>query len=220
LARKDPFIRLRENAPKQARSRHTLHRLLAAAEALLEHGGLEAATIPAIADAAGLSVGTVYRRFPDKDTLMRAVYERFFNNISEMNRSKLSALGQMRLPLDAIARGLVLGIAEGYRRKRGLLRELSRYARTHPDAEFRRAARTMNRVTMNAIVSLLLTYRDQIKHPNPEIAIEFGLIAVGSVLHNVILEEETMGLKVPKNVDEEIVRLFFGYLGLSLPSDR
>ena len=38
-------------APKQARSRHTLHRLLAAAEALLEHGGLDAATVPAICEA-------------------------------------------------------------------------------------------------------------------------------------------------------------------------
>ena len=46
-----------------------MHRLLSATEALLEHGGLEAATVPAIAKAAGLSVGVVYRRFPDKDML-------------------------------------------------------------------------------------------------------------------------------------------------------
>jgi len=220
VKKNDPFGRLRENAPKQARSRLTLHRLLSAAEALLEHGGLDSATIPAIAEAAGVSVGSVYRRFPDKDAMFRAVYERFFNTVAESNTSRLTSLAQTKLPLDVIAQGLVLGIAEGYRRKRGLLRELSRYARSHPDADFRRGARSMNRLTMNAIVALLLTYRDQIKHPNPEVAIEFGLIAVGSVLHNVILEEETMGLKVPKNVDEEIVRLFFGYLGLPLPGKK
>lgn len=212
----DPFGRLRQNAPKQARSRHTLHRLLAAAEALLEHGGLEAATVPAIAQAAGVSVGVVYRRFPDKDALLRAVYERFFNNVGEMNRVRLQSLAQMNLPLDAVAQGLVLGIAEGYRRKRGLLRELSRYARTHPDPDFRRAARAMNRATMNTVVGVLLSYRDQIAHPHPEEAIEFGLIAVASLLHNVILEEETMGLRTPKNLDAEIVRLFFGYLGIDV----
>ena len=206
----DPVL----HPPKQARSRHTLHRLLTAAEALLEHGGLEAATIPAIAHAAGVSVGAVYRRFPDKDALLRAVYERFFNNTGQMNLSALQSIGTMKLPLQRIARGLVIGVAEGYRRKKGLLRELTRYARTHPDPQFRQTARLMNRGTMNVVVSLLLTYRDAIKHPRPEEAIEFALIAIGSVLHNVILEEETMGLRAPKNIDEEIVRLFFGYLGI------
>lgn len=200
--------------PKQARSRHTLHRLLTAAEALLEHGGLEAATIPAIAHAAGVSVGSVYRRFPDKDALLRAVYERYFNTVEQMNMSRLQAVSGVRIPLHRIARALVIGIAEGYRRKRGLLRELSRYARTHPDPDFRRTARMMNRVTMNTLLSVLLAYRDEIKHPHPEEAIEFGVIAIASVLHNVILEEETMGLRAPKNIDEEMVRMFFGYLGI------
>lgn len=207
-------------APKQARSRHTLHRLLAATEALLEHGGLEAATVPAIAEAAGVSVGVVYRRFPDKDALLRAVYERFFNKIGEMNRSRLQSLATMDLPLHAIAQGIVLGIAEGYRRKRGLLRALMRYARTHPDPEFRRAAVRMNRLTMNTVVSLLLARRHEIRHPNPEAAIEFGLIAVASVLHHVILEEETMGLHAPKNLDHEVVRLLFGYLGIDVTPPR
>src|SRR5437870_3071066 len=111
-----------EKPPKQARSRHTLHRLLAAAEALLEHGGLDAATVPAIAEAAGVSVGVVYRRFPDKDALLRAVYERFFTTVRDQNQLRLQSLAAMSLPLDALAQGMVLGIAEGYRRKRGLLR--------------------------------------------------------------------------------------------------
>lgn len=200
--------------PKQARSRLTLHRLLSATAALLEHGGLEAATVPAIAEAAGVSVGVVYRRFPDKDALLRAVYERFFNDMGEMNRSRLQSLAAMNLPLNAIAQGIVLGIAEGYRRKRGLIRALLRYARTHPDPEFREVARRMNRLTMNTVVALLIARREEIRHPNPEVAIEFGLIAVASVLHHVILEEETMGLQTPENLDEEIVRLFFGYLGI------
>ena len=203
-----------ERTPKQARSRHTLHRLLTAAEALMEHGGLEAATIPAIAQAAGVSVGAVYRHFPDKDALLRAVYIRFYNTTGDMNQSRLRSFSAIHLPLETVARGLVIGIAEGYRRKRGLLRELTRYARTHPDADFREGARAMNRATMNLLVGLLMTHRDEIRHPNPEMAIEFGIIAIASVLHNVILEEETMGLKAPKDLDTEIVRLFFGYLGI------
>ena len=77
-----------ERPAKQARSRLTVHRLLSAAEALLEHGGLEAATVPAIAETAGVSVGVVYRRFPDKDALLRAVYERFFSIYGERNGAR------------------------------------------------------------------------------------------------------------------------------------
>jgi AcrR family transcriptional regulator len=201
------------NLPKQARSRLTLHRLLSAAEALLEHGGLEAATVPAIAKAAGVSVGVVYRRFPDKDMLLRAVYERFFTTLSEQNLARLSSVGAMQLPLPSLARGIVLGIAEGYRRKRGLLRALSQYAKTHPDPAFRKVAQRMNRATMNAIVALLLSRREEIRHPDPETAIEFGLITVAAVLHAVILDEERLqGLRAPRNADEELVKMFLAYL--------
>src|SRR5713101_8034651 len=91
--------------PKQARSRLTLHRLLSAAEALLDHGGLEAATVPAIAKAAGVSVGVVYRRFPDKDMLLRAVYQRAFENFAQQNVSQLQIVGTLEVPLRTIVRG-------------------------------------------------------------------------------------------------------------------
>ncbi|HYS53887.1 MAG TPA: TetR/AcrR family transcriptional regulator [Thermoanaerobaculia bacterium] len=202
--------------PKQARSRLTLHRLLSAAEALLDHGGLEAATVPAIARAAGVSVGVVYRRFPDKDMLLRAVYERAFQNIAQQNVSKLQQVATIDLPLPALVRGMVKGIAEGYRRKRNLLRALTRYARTHHDPEFRELARKMNRATLFSVVALLLRHRDEIRHPNPEVAIEFGLLAVSSVLHLLILEEEpSAGIRPPDQFEEELTRMFLAYLGVT-----
>src|SRR5216110_947732 len=98
-----------ENPVKQARSRLTLHRLLSATEALLEHGGLEAATVPAIAEAAGVSVGVLYRRFPNKDALIRAVYERFFSIYGEQNRVRLQSFGTLERPLPVMARNIITG---------------------------------------------------------------------------------------------------------------
>jgi AcrR family transcriptional regulator len=201
--------------PKQARSRLTLHRLLSAAEALLDHGGLEAATVPAIAKAAGVSVGVVYRRFPDKDMLLRAVYERAFESFAQQNVSRVQYAGRLDVPLRAIVRGMVKGMAEGYRRKRNLLRALIRYARTHHDPEFREYARKMNRATLFHVTALLLRHREQIKHPEPEIAIEFGLLAVSSVLQTLILEDEPLGgIRAPEKFEEELARMFLGYLGV------
>src|SRR6266705_1143346 len=148
-----------ENPVKQARSRLTLHRLL------------EAATVPAIAETAGVSVGVVYRRFPDKDALLRAVYERFFSIYGEKNRARLQSVAMLDLPLPTVARTIIVGMTQGYRQQRKLLRSLIRYARTHPDAEFRAAARRMNAETARAVVYLLIRHRDQIAHPDPEKAI-------------------------------------------------
>jgi len=208
-----------EKPAKQARSRLTLHRLVSATEALLEHGGLDAATVPAIAHAAGVSVGVVYRRFPNKDALIRAVYERFFSVYGEQNRARLQSATMLNLPLPAIARSIVVGMTEGYRQRGGLLRALIRYARTHRDAEFREVARQMNQDTMRAIKYLLLRYRDQIAHPDPEKAIELGLLAVAATLQNILLEEHALyRIEEPAQLDEEMVRLFFGYLGIGASS--
>src|SRR5258708_34025121 len=59
--------------PQQARSRESTRKLLKAAAEVLGQHGLEGTTIPRIAQHAGLTPGTVYRRFPDKDALLEPV---------------------------------------------------------------------------------------------------------------------------------------------------
>jgi AcrR family transcriptional regulator len=74
---------------EQTRSQETLERLLTAAELVLRDEGPDGATLRAIADRAGVSVGIVYRRFPDKDTVLRAVYMRFFERSAAANATAL-----------------------------------------------------------------------------------------------------------------------------------
>jgi AcrR family transcriptional regulator len=203
-------------APKQARSRRTLELLLSAAERLLDEKGLAGTTVPAIARRAGVSVGVVYRRFSDKDALLRAVYERFFRTTTEQNRMQLARAAGIPLPLTSLVRSLIYGMVEGHRRRRGILRALLHYARTHQDADFRQAAEEMNRQAVGAISIVLLAHRDQIKHPDPEKAISFAILSLGATLRHVILEEEPLKFPVPDNLEEELVRMFLGYLGVDM----
>lgn len=211
----DPFAALRENQPKQARSRETLAKLLDAAERLLAEGGVDAATVPAIAERAGVSVGIVYQRFADKDTLLRAVYFRYFENLREHNQGNLAVLATWKAPLSTLARSLILGMVAGYRRERGILRALLSYARNHPDPAFRRAAQEMNREATSAIGQLLLTHREEIRHPKPRVAIELGIMTVAAVLHMVVLEEEPLpSIRGQAKLDDELVRMFCAYVGI------
>jgi AcrR family transcriptional regulator len=59
--------------PVQSRSQHTVQRVLDAASSLLEQTPLEAVTTTRIAAEAGLSIGALYRFFPDKQTIIDAI---------------------------------------------------------------------------------------------------------------------------------------------------
>jgi AcrR family transcriptional regulator len=59
--------------PRQARSRDKLGRILAAAAELLQEYSYDELGTRLIAERAGVSVGTLYRFFPDKDSIARAL---------------------------------------------------------------------------------------------------------------------------------------------------
>src|SRR5215470_5942563 len=98
---------------QQQRSQATTDLLLEAAEELLREGGADAATLRAIANRAVVSLGIVYRRFPDKDAVLRAVYTRFFERVAAANARGLATLRLRRAPAKRIVATLVTGIGEG-----------------------------------------------------------------------------------------------------------
>lgn len=63
-------------APRQERSRHTVEAVLQAVERVLAREGADALTTNRIADAAGVSIGSVYQYFPDKRSIFTALHQR------------------------------------------------------------------------------------------------------------------------------------------------
>ncbi|HEX8904974.1 MAG TPA: TetR/AcrR family transcriptional regulator [Longimicrobiaceae bacterium] len=205
------------HTPRQARSRETLTRLLDAAEAVLAEGGLEGATVPAIAARAGLSVGAVYRRFPDKDALLRAVYFRMFGRMREQNETKMDPDLYRDAPLERVLRGIVRGIVQHYRQNRTLMQAMMQYADTHGDAEFRLRAAELNGAALSRLATIAAAKRDQMRHPDPEGAVRFALLTVGLVLRGVVLANQAPpGFLLGEDVslEDELTRMVLGYLGV------
>ncbi|MGL4743646.1 MAG: TetR/AcrR family transcriptional regulator [Dermatophilaceae bacterium] len=69
--------------PGQARAAQTVMHLLDAAVSLLVESGPDAVTTRAIADRAGVAVGTVYRYFTDRDQVLGAAYVRTQDEVSQ-----------------------------------------------------------------------------------------------------------------------------------------
>src|ERR1044071_6306963 len=67
--------------PQQSRSQETLDRILDAAEQVLAEKAFGEATLAEIMERAGVTVGAFYRRYPDKNALLRHLDERFFGEM-------------------------------------------------------------------------------------------------------------------------------------------
>jgi AcrR family transcriptional regulator len=174
---------------RQDRSQATTERLLEAAESLLREGGPDDATLRAIADRAGVSLGIVYRRFRDKDAVLRAVYTRFFERVAATNARSLDS-SAARLANATVAQAsaaLVSGIAEGYRSHRPLLRALVLYARTHPSADFRKRAAALNSDAYHGMQRLFEAQAVHVTAARREKAVRFAISAVAAVLQEQIL---------------------------------
>jgi AcrR family transcriptional regulator len=65
------------NVPRQSRSQQTVDLILDTAAELFVGVGYDNTTTNAIAEKAGLSIGTLYRYFPDKDALLKALADRY-----------------------------------------------------------------------------------------------------------------------------------------------
>lgn len=75
--------------PVQARSRQTAERVLTAAVDLLAERGINGFSMTAMAERAGVSVGGVYGRYPDKETLLYAVKSQVLGDLQDTVKEAL-----------------------------------------------------------------------------------------------------------------------------------
>lgn len=71
-------------APRQERSRQTVEVVLDAVERVLKKEGSANITTNRIAEAAGVSIGSVYQYFPDKQSIFAALHQRHVEQVSQV----------------------------------------------------------------------------------------------------------------------------------------
>jgi AcrR family transcriptional regulator len=203
----------------QSRSRETAARLLEAAEDVLEKRGIERASVPEIAERAGVSPASVYRRFVDKDGLLREVFERFFERSIKANDQALQASSWRAKSLDESVCALVAGMVAAYSQRPGLLRAVISYSERHPDAAFRRRALELREQSMAGIEKIVLLHAREIRHPQPKKAVRIALQLVSLALKERINPSDK--LRGPalsaEELRAELSRMFVGYLRSDIP---
>ena len=204
--------------PKQDRSRLTMDRIATAALELMGEVGVEGATVAAIVNRAGASVGSFYARFPGKEDLVRYLQERVWTDARERWDEALSAEAWEGLPIRSVVEGVVglllRSLKADYQRRRALGWHRAM------DSSGAELALSFHEHLLSTVTPLLLARREEISHPEPEAAIPFGYRAVVGAIREFLSLEEARALApervgvLPQEDDfgRELARLWNGYL--------
>ena len=100
---------LTRREPKQRRSRQTVEAVLGGVQRVLKRHGVEALTTNRIAEAAGVSIGSLYQYFPDKRAIFTALYDRHVDQVRHVIERTMADCTSASL--EDFTRELVEGLA-------------------------------------------------------------------------------------------------------------
>jgi AcrR family transcriptional regulator len=200
-------------APQQARSRETLERLLDAAESLILQRGLEQITVAEIAKQAGSSVGAFYARFPDKESLLRCVFQRFYEQATATVDAVLAPEHWQEASAAELAASAMDFLVRVFNEKRELIVALTLRVARDPDLGV--MGQQVGARIAGRIAELLRARGDHLSHPNPDQAIGFVVWLVLSALNSRALGARAIDAVIPDElVAAELTRNAIAYLGI------
>lgn len=206
--------------PQQARSRESLEKLLKAATEVLGQHGVEGTTIPRIARHAGLTPGSVYRRFHNKEALLETAILRLLE-LQEKGVRSLTPEMAREIPLRVFADQVINSIVFAYRSRAPLIRAMRQFVRGRPHNAFWRKASRREIQSYERLLDLFMTHSERIKHPDPRRAVSMALMMVISTVLELVVAHPDPGawkrFPLPKDdqaLKNELVRAFLSYLGV------
>jgi AcrR family transcriptional regulator len=202
MPKRDP-TQIRKPA-RQQRSRETVDVILEAAAHILAAEGFEGATTNAIAQRAGVSIGSLYQYFPNKAALVRALNERHTHQVLELFQRRFADVGAT--PLAEAVRSLVAGFVEAHRVNPALHRVLvAEESRVNARTETRRVEAEVARL----VRAFLEARRSELRDVAPELAAFLVVQALEAITHGAVLDRPDF---LGEPLVDEATRLILGYL--------
>jgi AcrR family transcriptional regulator len=192
--------------PSQARSRLTVDAILEAAARVFEQHGYAAGTTNRIAARAGISIGSLYQYFPNKDAILVALTERHIDEGAAVVAPLLARL-DATTPLDEALRDLTNAMVALHRKRPALHRVLVEEAPRPPqlrarfDALFEAASQA---------VAEYLRKCPEVSVGDPCLAARMVVQIVESITHSLVIHPAAGA--TPDSLVDETVQLLCRYL--------
>lgn len=137
--------------PQQTRSKATVDAIIEAAVIAVAERGTAATTTRHVAEIAGVSVGSLYEYFPNKEALFDAVGERFVEETMAMILPLMPKL--VRLPIDEAVYTLLMEFGSLLRANN---ERLLKCAREAIQAQFQSHLEKFNKILMELVMQYIL----------------------------------------------------------------
>jgi AcrR family transcriptional regulator len=199
------------NPKKQAtqpRARATVDALLEATARILVKEGYDRASTNRIANAAGVSIGSLYQYYPSKEALVAGVVDRHMQDMTNVLHGELAKV--MAQPVKTATRKLVATMIDAHRvdpkLHRVLVEQIPRVGRLEN-------VEAIDRETLTLVRAYLDAHRDEIDVPDVDMAAFVCVMTVEALTHAAVMQRPEMlrDEKVDAFV-EEVTRLIVGYL--------
>ncbi len=193
--------------PRQERSRRTVAAILTAAAQVLERRGYAGATTDTIAERAGVSVGSLYQYFPNKDAILVALAERHMEEGSRQLRTMLDGIRPEAVELRTLIGHSVDAMMALHRNEPKLHRVLFEEAPLPPS--LRGQLRRYEDEFAESLASLLADLPGM-HIQNPALAAHIVVRSIEGLIHGFVLHPPAdIG---PDAFCQQVVELLDGYL--------
>jgi AcrR family transcriptional regulator len=191
--------------PKQDRSRVTVEAILEATTHILVEEGYEKANTNRIAERAGISIGSLYQYFPNKESLMTALMDQHAQEMAELVGGKLDRLfdSPLEVAIPEIITAIVAAHAINPRLHQVLSEEIPRSERS-PQMQ-----QADERITA-LIRAYLERWRDCIQPQNIDMTVFILSRTVDSLCHAAVIEYPN--LVSDSQFEQEVSNLLLAYL--------
>jgi AcrR family transcriptional regulator len=130
--------KIQVKAPTQERSRHTVSTILEACSRILVREGFFGVTTDKIAKEAGVSIGSLYQFFGNKESVVSAVIHNLMDQDQKYIMRRYKELDIERLPTEQKVRSLIAVGIEAYRNNTELRAKLQNIQMYLTDADYLR----------------------------------------------------------------------------------
>jgi AcrR family transcriptional regulator len=149
-----------------------MERVIEAAESCIREQGFESMRMADVAARANVSVGTIYSRFPDKMALLRAIQQRVHERIEPRFLEEMAIEKERGGTLAEAAERIFTRLSRHFLDERELFSTF--FMRAVLDPALKEGGQKVNLTRRKAIADALADHRDEIGHPDPELAIDMA----------------------------------------------
>jgi AcrR family transcriptional regulator len=192
--------------PRQTRSKATVDAIATAAARILVRDGYERANVNAIAELAGVSIGSLYQYFPSKDSVVAEVIKRHSARMIEVFQDGLPELAF--LPMPEACRGIVRRALAAFAVDPALRAVIVEEV---PDlADFVRS-REFDKTLAFMLRGYFVFNAERIRPTNVDLAVKIVATAAEAAMTRVILDHPD--LVGSEELVDEVTALVLGYVG-------